>query len=79
MNTTWKEATGRILEELRERHAMRAAHRQLREELATYETPAEISDLLTSLNRLGATDRDPVRQILEQNLADRYRSSQLAS
>lgn len=79
MNTTWKEATVRIVDEVRERQAMRAAQRHLREELATYQTPAEISDLLTSLNRLGAVDDDPVRQILEQNLADRYRSSQLAS
>ena len=79
MNTTWKEATGRIIDEVRERHAMRAAQRHLRDELATYRTTAEISDLLISLNRLGADDRDPVRQILEQNLADRYRSSQLAS
>jgi hypothetical protein len=79
MNTTWKEATGRIVDEVRERRAMRAAQRHLREELATYDTAAEIYDLIASLNRLGADDRDPVRQILERNLRDRYRSSQLAS
>lgn len=79
MNTTWKESTVRIIDEVRERHAMRASQRHLREELATYKTAAEISDLLTSLDRLGADDRDPVRQILEQNLANRYRTSQLAS
>ncbi len=69
----------RFLDELRERHAARAAQRLLRAELATYTTVAEITDLLSSLTRLGVEDDDPVRRILEQNLAERHRVSQLAS
>lgn len=84
MNTQWKEIGVNLLgvkfiDEVRERQAARAAHRQLRDELATYTTPNEIADLLAAVTRLGADEDDEVRRILEQNLAERQRSSQLAS
>lgn len=84
MNTQWKEIGVnrlgvRFIDEVRERQAARAAHRQLRDELATYTNLNEISDLLSAVTRLGADENDEVRRILERNLAERQRSSLLAS
>jgi hypothetical protein len=79
MNTQLKETAIHLIDDLRDRHAARVAHRHLRAELATYTTASEISDLLAAVTRFGADEGDEVRQILEQNLAARQRSSQLAS
>ncbi len=78
MNTTLKATTVKFLDEVRERQAARAAHRQLREELATYTTPNEIADLLAAVTRFGATEDDEVRLILEQNLTARLNTNRVA-
>jgi hypothetical protein len=78
MNTMLKATTVKFLDEVRERQAARAAHRQLREELATYTTPNEIADLLAAVTRFGATEDNEVRLILEQNLAARLHTSRVA-
>lgn len=78
MNTTLKATTVKIIDEVRERRAARAAHRQLREELATYTTPNEIADLLAAVTRFGADENDEVRVILEHNLAARMQDSRVA-
>jgi hypothetical protein len=78
MNTTLKATTVKIIDEVRERQAARAAHRHLREELATYTTPNEIADLLAAVTRYGAAEDDEVRTILEQNLASRLQTKRVA-
>ncbi|MGL5825607.1 MAG: hypothetical protein ACRCYU_12470 [Nocardioides sp.] len=78
MNTHWMDTSVKIVDEVRERKAARAARRQLREELATYTTAHEVADLLTVVSRFADED-DEVRQILEQNLIERNRGEQLAS
>lgn len=56
---------------LRRHRAERAAHRQLRRELATYSTPAEIVDLLAAVDRDDAAAVE-VRTILQHNLQNYY-------
>jgi hypothetical protein len=58
---------------VRELRAERSAHRQLRRELATYSTPAEIADLLAAVDT-GADESAEVRTILNHQLQDFYRS-----
>ncbi|HQR28673.1 MAG TPA: hypothetical protein PLP61_16635 [Nocardioides sp.] len=64
------------LTRLRALRAERAARARLHRELATYDTPAEIADLLAAVDRAeelpGAGE---VRRILNRNLQDYYRST----
>ncbi|MGL5810043.1 MAG: hypothetical protein ACRCYQ_08870 [Nocardioides sp.] len=78
MTTTLKETAVRIVDELRDRRARRAAHRHLRDELASYRTSAEISDLLAAVDRFGTPAGDEIRMILAQNLAARLRDTKAA-
>jgi hypothetical protein len=55
MTTQLKETATHLIDELRERHAARVAHRHLRAELASYTTAAEISDLLAAVTRFGGS------------------------
>ena len=68
-----------VRDELRERRQARSAQRTLREELATYTTPAEIDDLLGSLRGQDGPDADEIRDILTSSLQHRNRPSRLAS
>ncbi len=66
-----------VRDDLRERRQARAAQRTLRQELATYTTPADIDDLLGSLRGQDGPDADEIRDILTSNRQDR--PSRLAS
>jgi hypothetical protein len=68
-----------VRDDLRERREARAAHRALQRELATYTTRAEVDDLLGALRREDSAAIDEIRGILERNLQQRHRTSQLAS
>jgi hypothetical protein len=68
-----------VRDDLRERRDARAAHRALQRELATYTTPAEVDDLLSALRREDSAANDEIRGILDRNLQQRHRTSQLAS
>ncbi len=68
-----------VKDDLRERRAQRAAARQLRADLATYRTPAEIEDLLAMVDTQEAAGRGlaeapVIRGILSENLQEFYRS-----
>jgi hypothetical protein len=73
------ETSVKIINEVRERRAARAASRQLRAELATYATPREIVELLSAVTRSGVGHNDQVRLILERNLVERQRGASLGS
>ena len=57
-----------VKDELRERREARAAKRALEADLATYRTPAEIEDLLASVDREESADAELIRGILMDNL-----------
>ncbi|MEI2811610.1 MAG: hypothetical protein V9F00_15860 [Nocardioides sp.] len=65
--------------ELSDARADRAMRRQLREELSTYRTEAEIWDLLAAIDHSESREADQVRLILEQNLTNLRRPLALAS
>lgn len=65
--------------EISEARAERVLRRQLREELSTYRTEAEIWDLLAAIDRNESREADQVRSILEQNLSNMRRPLALAS
>jgi hypothetical protein len=65
--------------ELSDARADRAMRRQLREELSTYRTEAEIWDLLAAIDHSESREADEVRFILEQNLTNLRRPLALAS
>jgi hypothetical protein len=57
-----------VRDELSERRQQRAEHRVLRAELASYRTPAEVEDLLSSLRGAQGSEAAEVRDILHRNL-----------
>lgn len=66
-------------DDLRERRAQRLSARQLRADLSTYRTPAEIEDLLAMVDTQEAAGQNiaeapVIRGILSDNLQDYYRS-----
>lgn len=66
-------------DDLRERRAQRAAARQLRADLSTYRTPADIEDLLAMVDTQEAAGRSiaeapVIRGILSENLQEYYRT-----
>ncbi len=66
------------LDELRERRAARAAGRQLRRELASYDTPAAIADLMAMVERTEGAQADEIRGVLAHNLFEYNRRSSIA-
>ncbi len=62
-----------VRDDLRERRAARAEYRALKSALASYNSPAEINDLLLVAEAEGA-DTDTVRDILADNM-QRYHIS----
>jgi protein-disulfide isomerase-like protein with CxxC motif len=60
----------RLTETVRSHRAERAAEAQLRRELAAYDTPAAIADLLAAAERYDGTEAEVVKQILSANLAE---------
>jgi len=67
-----------ISDELRERRRDRAARVALRRELATYNTPTEVDDLLGALPDRDDSAAEEIRSILTRNLARRQQSGHLA-
>lgn len=67
-----------IADELRERRRDRAARVALRRELATYNTPAEVDDLLGALPDRDDSAAEEIRSILTSNLVRRQQSGHLA-
>jgi hypothetical protein len=66
-----------VKDELRERRERRAAARQLRADLSTYRTPAEIEDLLAMVDAQdaegnGVAEAPMIRSILTDNLQAFY-------
>ncbi len=57
-----------VRDDLRERRAARAARRDLRRELATYTTPAEVDDLFAALREQESAAAEEIRGILAANL-----------
>ena len=77
MNTTHSTETARsrahvvwasVRDELRERRQARAEYRSLERDLASYNTRAEVDDLLGSIHDDEGPDAERVRQILVRNL-----------
>lgn len=69
-----------LRDDLRTRREAAAQHRQLRRELAAYDTPAAIEDLLVAVDRTpDDTDAETVRRILHGNLVGYRRREELAS
>src|SRR6476660_1292485 len=60
-----------VRDELRERRQVRAAHRSLERELSSYNTRAEVDDLLAVLEGQDSAEADVVRSILTRNLQQR--------
>lgn len=56
-----------VREERRDRREARTARRTLERELATYETPSEINDLLDSLRGQEGSDVEQIRNIVLRN------------
>ena len=57
-----------VKDELRERREARAARQALEADLAAYRTPADIEDLLASVDREDSPEADVIRGILTDNL-----------
>ncbi|MFN8079660.1 MAG: hypothetical protein U0Q19_08835 [Kineosporiaceae bacterium] len=70
MNITHIPSPRTALDELRERRAARAADRQLRRELAAYDTPAAIADLMAVVDRADGPQADEIRGVLAHNLLE---------
>src|SRR5215204_3554023 len=67
-----------IRDELRERREAREALRKLRADLEHYRTPAEIDDLLASVDEEDTPEAELIRGILSENLRA-YHSRQAVS
>lgn len=59
-----------------EQRAALAAQRELRRELAAYDTPADIADLMAMIEGQDGTDAAEVREILAENLQSFHRRTQ---
>jgi hypothetical protein len=57
-----------VKDELRERREARESLRQLRRDLEHYRTPAEIDDLLASVDAEETPEAEMIRSILSDNL-----------
>ena len=57
-----------VKDELRERREARAALNKLRADLEHYRTPAEIDDLLASVDAQDTPEAEMIRDILSENL-----------
>ncbi|HYN67211.1 MAG TPA: hypothetical protein VES93_10010 [Ornithinibacter sp.] len=57
-----------VKDELRERREARAALNKLRSDLQHYRTPADIDDLLASVDAQDTPEADLIRGILSENL-----------
>ena len=57
-----------VKDELRERREARAALNKLRADLEHYRTPAEIDDLLASVDAQDTPEAEMIRSILSENL-----------
>jgi hypothetical protein len=69
-----------LRDDLRTRREAAAHRRQLRRELAAYDTPAAIEDLLVAVDRTADDpDAETIRHILHGNLVDYRRREALAS
>lgn len=66
------------LDELRQRRAARAADRQLRRELATYDTPSAISDLMAAVESSQDPAAERIRSVLAENMLEYSRRSHLS-
>ena len=53
-----------VRDDLRDRREAKAARRSLERDLATYQTPAEVNDLLDALRSQDSADADELREIL---------------
>jgi hypothetical protein len=62
-----------VKDELRERRADRAARAALRADLAHYRTPAEIDDLLATVDAEDSPEAENIRGILTDNLQAYHR------
>ena len=61
-----------VKDELRERREARAALNKLRADLEHYRTPAEIDDLLASVDTQDTPEAEMIRGILSENLRSYY-------
>jgi hypothetical protein len=61
-----------VRDELRERRQARATRRTLERELASYTSPAEINDLLGSLQGQDDAEVDQIRSIVLANVQRRH-------
>ncbi len=77
MNTTQPTTSARsrstqlwstVRDELRERRQQRAEYRALERDLASYNTPAEVDDLLGAIRNEEGPDAERIRRILARNL-----------
>ena len=57
-----------VKDELRERREGREALRRLRADLQHYRTPADIEDLLASVDAVDTPEAEMIRSILSENL-----------
>lgn len=57
-----------VRDELRERRQVRAAYRSLERDLASYNTRADVDDLLGSIREAEGPDAERMRLILARNL-----------
>ncbi|MFN8097365.1 MAG: hypothetical protein U0Q21_03640 [Dermatophilaceae bacterium] len=62
-----------FITDIRDRHAAATHRRDLERQLSVYAAPAEIEDLLATLDGEEGTDADIVRDILLDNLASHHR------
>jgi hypothetical protein len=53
-----------VRDDLRERREARASRRELERELASYQTTAEVNDLLSALRTQDNADADELREVL---------------
>jgi len=68
-----------VKDELRERRADRAARAALRADLAHYRTPAEIDDLLATVDAEDGPEAENIRGILTDNLQSYHRRHALGA
>ncbi len=68
-NTSVTELLPALRATLRTRRTERAARRRLENELAAYQTPRDINDLLLLISNQEGADADEVREVLSDNLA----------
>ncbi len=68
-----------VTDELRERRRARAERRELQRELFSYDTPAQVDDLLAALEGRDDAAAEEIRTILSNNLSRRGRIGFLAA